>query len=71
MDILKWKDLETEKLYKCKLNGTEYEVRLFEPVWTGTADWRVRLISGQSWIYIDQKNKQFFDDLHLELISIK
>ena len=65
MNILKWDDLELGKNYKCRLNGIEYEVKLF------SQPWMVRLISKDSWVVIEEKNKQFFDDLHLELISVE
>lgn len=67
---LKWEDLVTSKTYHCLLNGVEYKVWLYMPDSTDPY-WKARLISEKSkvWIFIDERNKQFFNDLHLEVID--
>lgn len=67
---LKWEDLVTAKTYNCLLNGAEYKVCLFMPEGTNPF-WKARLISEKSevWTFINERNKQFFNDLHLEVIE--
>jgi len=67
---LKWEDLVTAKTYHCLLNGVEYKVCLYMPEGTNPF-WKARLISEKSkvWTFIDERNKQFFNDLHLEVIE--
>ena len=66
---LKWEDLETNKNYKCGLNGTIYTVQLFPPTSCKENRWEVRLISENTWQLITEENKQFFNDLHLEVVE--
>lgn len=68
---LKWEDLETTKIYRCLLNGNKYFVDFFEPQ-ECDPHWRARLISPNRGVFIILKeyDKQFFDDLHLEVLGV-
>jgi len=59
-NILKWEDLEYDKEYTCVLNSIEYQI----------SKWKcdvVRLMNENCWLLIGVENKQFFNDLHLEV----
>jgi hypothetical protein len=67
---LKWEDLETGISYYGMLNGVKIQINLFPPHCTDDHKWEVRLIKDNDyWIHINEQDKDFFNDLHLERIE--
>lgn len=68
---LTYDDLEIGKMYKCKLNGTVYLVIKTEVFCIQGKEPEVNIYDeNKNWIwFIPNDEKQFFNDLHLELVE--
>jgi hypothetical protein len=64
---LTWEDVIREHTYKVLLNGKEYEITKFYDDYEYRMDYIS--ITGLSQTFIYEVDKQFFNDLHLELVG--
>ena len=64
---LTWEDVIRNHTYKVLLNGKEYEIAKFYDDYEYRMDYIS--INGLSSSFIYEDNKEFFNDLHLELVE--